>query len=463
MRNALVRIFLLAVLMTSPGIAIAQIAGPPHAFSVGQVADPDAVNENFNTVYQLALNRSGGSMSGLLVVQDVVSDAPGSRSLGSSSNRFHSLFLAGALNCSACVGPGVLANNSVTAMTIADQAVQDANIVAVSETKVTGSAVLARLAGTQTFTGTKTFTQTVTGNAFTASGGGFTASNGRFIGNGTQIFVGPSGSSPGTIFLRPNGVTSGTNDVEITSDGNVDVSANLTVAGSVMATAGGYTAGNGRYIGDGTSIFVGPSGSTAGTVFLRPNGVTSGTNQVSLTSAGVFSAPSFSGGWADGTVASPSLFFIQEPGTGLFRFGTNQVSVTTGGTERLRVTAISTIVQQGLTVNGSVVGFPNISTGTGQALEISATSGQVFRNTSSRRYKHDEQLAQPMGSRVLQLQPKTFRYHSQPDQRYLGFVAEDVAAVMPDAVHYDADGRPDSINHAALLAYLIAYLQEQAR
>jgi hypothetical protein len=46
--------------------ATAQITGPPHVFIANTQANPDEVNLNFSTVYDAALNRTGGTMTGTL-------------------------------------------------------------------------------------------------------------------------------------------------------------------------------------------------------------------------------------------------------------------------------------------------------------------------------------------------------------------------------------------------------------
>ncbi len=61
-------------------------------------------------------------------------------------------------------------------------------------------------------------------------------------------------------------------------------------------------------------------------------------------------------------------------------------------------------------------------------------------------------------NRILNAQPITFCYKGQ-SQRRLGFSAEQLAEIDPLLVNLDREGRPDSISHPAMFAYIVAMLQ----
>ena len=76
--------------------------------------------------------------------------------------------------------------------------------------------------------------------------------------------------------------------------------------------------------------------------------------------------------------------------------------------------------------------FPTYST-TG-TLQMSA--GSVVSNTSDRRLKQNEEVLTPSVSlqQILNLQPKKYRWNSDINRTQLGFIAQDVETVIPDAI-----------------------------
>lgn len=98
---------------------------------------------------------------------------------------------------------------------------------------------------------------------------------------------------------------------------------------------------------------------------------------------------------------------------------------------------------------------------------IDAGTGLVQRSTSSARRKLDIEPYAPDPAAVLALQPRTFRdlgeatSHPEIDRRHVGFVAEEVAEAMPEAVDLDELGRPDAISLPAIVAGLVALCKSQ--
>jgi hypothetical protein len=79
------------------------------------------------------------------------------------------------------------------------------------------------------------------------------------------------------------------------------------------------------------------------------------------------------------------------------------------------------------------------TTGAAANAHVPDTAGVIRRSTSSLRYKQDVQDAEPGLLELLQLRPVTYRSDTGNDDRtirYLGFVAEEVAEVIPTGVNY---------------------------
>ncbi len=89
MRKAL----LTSLLLLLPVVARAQVTGPAYTFVAGTVASPDEVNSNFTTIYQNALNRTGGTMTGTLTAQQITPAATNTYDLGTAAAMFRSGYL----------------------------------------------------------------------------------------------------------------------------------------------------------------------------------------------------------------------------------------------------------------------------------------------------------------------------------------------------------------------------------
>jgi hypothetical protein len=95
----------------------------------------------------------------------------------------------------------------------------------------------------------------------------------------------------------------------------------------------------------------------------------------------------------------------------------------------------------------------------------SGSSNNLLRSTSSRRYKRDvDDLPAEAVERVLRLRPVRYRSNAQHDRRdwsWYGLIAEDVAAIEPRLVHYDADGQPDGVQYDRIAVLLLAVIKQQ--
>jgi hypothetical protein len=106
----------LALWLASASSVAAQVTGPPFTFVAGTVANPAEVNTNFSTIYNAALNRTGGTMTGSLTAQNILAAANNTYDIGTTGTRFKDAWFAGTVTA----GPGsftTLAASSTSALT----------------------------------------------------------------------------------------------------------------------------------------------------------------------------------------------------------------------------------------------------------------------------------------------------------------------------------------------------------
>jgi hypothetical protein len=115
------------------------------------------------------------------------------------------------------------------------------------------------------------------------------------------------------------------------------------------------------------------------------------------------------------------------------------------------------------------VSFPAVSTtaSAANAFLDNAASNNLLRSTSSGRYKQDVRaIADDELRGVFDFRPITYRSKAEADdqsRRWIGLIAEDVAAVQPMLVHYDAEHRPDGVQYDRITVLLLALVQKLYR
>lgn len=123
MRMRIRLLLLCALVLGWPAAAAAQLGSVPYTFSAGTVIKSADVNTNFSTIYANALNRTGGTMTGSLTVQDIVLAADSTYDIGTSSVRVETGYFdnvdvtaltISTLTCTGCVGATQLASTAVT-------------------------------------------------------------------------------------------------------------------------------------------------------------------------------------------------------------------------------------------------------------------------------------------------------------------------------------------------------------
>lgn len=125
--------------------------------------------------------------------------------------------------------------------------------------------------------------------------------------------------------------------------------------------------------------------------------------------------------------------------------------------------------KKNLVINQNGIMHKNIyakatSTSGAKALYIDA-NGNIIASSSSKRYKEDitYDISQCNVRNLYELHPARFHYkhiYGGGDME-LGFIAEDVAAVFPEAVMYNNSGLIESWNERKMIPALLALIQEQ--
>jgi hypothetical protein len=110
--------------------------------------------------------------------------------------------------------------------------------------------------------------------------------------------------------------------------------------------------------------------------------------------------------------------------------------------------------------------FPAISTTASAAnafLDL-GSNNNLLRSTSSVRYKHDiQEISYAETAALTELHPISYRSKAEaddPNLRWYGLTAEDVAEHYPRLVHYDEQGRPDGVMYDRIVVLLLKRVQE---
>jgi hypothetical protein len=137
----------------------------------------------------------------------------------------------------------------------------------------------------------------------------------------------------------------------------------------------------------------------------------------------------------------------------------------TQDTERMRITSggnvgINKSSPTGrLHVDGSFY-VNNIGSGAGtNALKYNTSTGQITYDASSARYKDNIRDVDKGLSEVLQLKSRKFEYKDS-GRTDIGFIAEEVIAVVPELVTLDSEGLPEAVNYDRFVSVLTKALQE---
>ena len=93
---------------------------------------------------------------------------------------------------------------------------------------------------------------------------------------------------------------------------------------------------------------------------------------------------------------------------------------------------------------------------------VAAGAGQLFRSTSSLRYKNTVEDATHGLTELLTLRPVTYKGNNDGDTVFGGLIAEEVHdAGLPEFVQYNEEGEPDALAYGQMVSLCIKAIQEQ--
>jgi hypothetical protein len=124
-------------------------------------------------------------------------------------------------------------------------------------------------------------------------------------------------------------------------------------------------------------------------------------------------------------------------------------------------TILCSIRNDGLFSTGVAANSPyNITTGIGANMYVNS-NGELFRSTSSLKYKTDVVDYDKGLAEVLQIQPKYYKATNNGDHVFAGLIAEQLHAIgLSEFVQYAPDESPDAISYGNMTALLIKAIQE---
>jgi hypothetical protein len=110
--------------------------------------------------------------------------------------------------------------------------------------------------------------------------------------------------------------------------------------------------------------------------------------------------------------------------------------------------------------NGTTFKVVNLTAGAGtNAMKWDSANNNWTYDTSSARFKENIRPSQYGLATVKQLAPKQFAY-IEGQREDVGFIAEEVASVIPEVVSLDKDGLPEAVSYDRLTAVLCKAIQE---
>jgi hypothetical protein len=171
----------------------------------------------------------------------------------------------------------------------------------------------------------------------------------------------------------------------------------------------------------------------------------------------------------DGSASAPAYSFSSDTNTGMYRYGTDEIGFSTGGTVRFHIQAANVYVP---TAGGSYVAN-SPTTGSGNSADWNTVFGvyYLYRNTSTASGKRNVQtdlegwLTPDMVDQVV---PKMWTRDHAPDFPEIGPMAEDMDAISPFlGVHgTDKDGNQiltgiDRNSYLSLLVLAVKDLRQR--
>gem|GEM_PF-3257421 len=159
-----------------------------------------------------------------------------------------------------------------------------------------------------------------------------------------------------------------------------------------------------------------------------------------------------------GTTA-PSARLAVSGGVGIGTTATNSI-FTSGATPPDGGLIIEGSMGIGTTDPGSKLSIGGLGSSAGTTLVIDS-SGNVWKDSSSARYKDNIQPLAVDYAKVLELNPVSYDF-KETNVHTIGYIAEEVDALgLSDLVVYDQSGRPDALKYDRLPIYLLEIMKGQ--
>jgi hypothetical protein len=169
----------------------------------------------------------------------------------------------------------------------------------------------------------------------------------------------------------------------------------------------------------------------------------------------------------DGGQSDPSFTFTTDGDTGMYRYQSNSIAFSTGGTRRTLIHSDGNIYQYYQLL------VPNMSaTSSYNTVRWNTGNGHLMRYSSTIDIKKDIVDIKPVmeylneRSLIHDLRPVLFHEKDQPDGtnntrgEYLaGMIAQEVLEVAPELCYYDHNGELTSYGLEALIPHLVAEIQ----
>ena len=162
---------------------------------------------------------------------------------------------------------------------------------------------------------------------------------------------------------------------------------------------------------------------------------------------------------SDGSVSAPSYTFLNDSNTGFYTSGSGVVRVSSNGTNTITfgtTTYFNTLIRDS-------------TTGSAANVHVQGVTGQLFRSTSSKRYKEEINYDADF-SWVYDLKPVYYK-DAKSKELHLGLIAEDVAAVSMELVQCLPENMliegsdseeciPDAVNYDRVAIALLAEVKK---
>lgn len=106
----------------------------------------------------------------------------------------------------------------------------------------------------------------------------------------------------------------------------------------------------------------------------------------------------------------------------------------------------------------------NVPFGDRRNMQWEDSTGLLFYDNSSRRYKENITDLKDDFAQILRAQPKTYTRPDYPDRGEIGYIAEEFQALGLDRLlYFDQEGLPDGINYRKISLYLLEVMKDLAQ